>query len=276
MENNKKTISACLVVYHEEKVIERCLKSIVGLVDEIIVVHDGPCTDNTLEIAKKYTDKIFVREHVGIMEAHLVFAFKKAIGDWIFRIDADEYVDEKDFSKIREAVNDQKNNALILQWEMWNGEKTIYFPGLQKMCLVRRDSFHYCGIPHENGSVDGHIQKMDIFLHHRPAYNNIAWSSFLRKTRQWVPIHARYFFPETTTFECFNATSDAWLDHSRKVRKHIWYYLLVDPLKMSLGQFKNGLWKSRYGIQVCLERFVYYVMLYSQIRKNKKESTKTK
>ena len=44
----KNTISACLVVHNEEKLIGRCLESIKNLVDEIIVVHDGPCQDKTL------------------------------------------------------------------------------------------------------------------------------------------------------------------------------------------------------------------------------------
>ncbi len=265
MQNKK--ISACLVVYHEEKVIERCLKSIQGLVDEVIVVHDGPCTDQTIEIAKKYTDKIFIRDHVGIMEAHLVFAFEQAQGEWIFRIDADEYVDTADFQKIKDRIEDKEVDALILKWELWNGKKVITFPGLQKMCLVRREHFHYRGIPHENGSVDGRIEKLDIFLHHRPVYNNIAWKNFMRKTRQWVPVHASYFFPEERSFSCFNATPDAWLQHTEKVRRYIWYYVLIEPIKMSLGQLKNGLWRSRYGWQVVLERSVYYGMLYGQIKR---------
>ena len=48
MQNDRQTISACLVVYNEEKVIRQCLDSIKGFVDEIILVHDGQCTDKTL------------------------------------------------------------------------------------------------------------------------------------------------------------------------------------------------------------------------------------
>lgn len=45
------SISACLVVRNEEAVIERCLESLAGVVDEIVLVHDGECEDRTLEIA---------------------------------------------------------------------------------------------------------------------------------------------------------------------------------------------------------------------------------
>ena len=264
------TISACLVVYNEEAVIERCLLSIRGLVDEIIIVHDGECSDQTLVIAKRYTDKVFVRDHAGMMEAHLVFAFEQATSEWLFRIDADEFVDKEDFVKIKEAVSEKEVSALILKWEMWDGQRVIEFPGLQKMCLVRRDHFHYCGIPHENGFVDGGVKKIDVYLHHRPAYNNIVWSSFMRKARKWVPVHVTYFFPEETKFDCFNTDSTSWIETTKYVRKHLWYYQILEPFKMALGQLKNGLWKNHYGWQVVFERYVYYVMLYRGVYKKQK------
>ena len=79
--NNR--ISACLVVYNEEKIIKNCLASIKDAVDEIIVVHDGECIDKTLEICKSYTNKIFIKQHIGEAEPHRPFGFKQATGDWI-------------------------------------------------------------------------------------------------------------------------------------------------------------------------------------------------
>ena len=48
------TISACVVAHNEEAVIERCLASLDGVVDEIIFVHDGECRDRSLEIAERH------------------------------------------------------------------------------------------------------------------------------------------------------------------------------------------------------------------------------
>ena len=50
------TISLCMIVKNEEKVLARCLDSIADLMDEIIIVDTGS-SDNTKEIAKKYTDR---------------------------------------------------------------------------------------------------------------------------------------------------------------------------------------------------------------------------
>ncbi len=50
------TISLCMIVKNEEAVLARCLDSICGLMDEMIIVDTGS-TDRTREIAKKYTKR---------------------------------------------------------------------------------------------------------------------------------------------------------------------------------------------------------------------------
>jgi glycosyltransferase involved in cell wall biosynthesis len=267
MLSGKATISACLVVYNEEAVIERCLTSIQHLVDEIIIVHDGPCADRTIEIAKKFTDKIFIKNHVGMMEGHLVFAFKQAKGDWILRIDADEYFESQDIEKIRQLAQNDAVNAYVFDWELWDGMKPVYFKGLQKMCLFRRQVFRYMGLPHEQGGVidKNTVEKVSIALRHRPVYNNISWHHFLRKAKRWIPVHATYFFPALVTYECFNTTPDAWIAHARRVVKYPAWYLFFYPLKTLIAQLGNGLWKSWVGINVSLQQYVYYVRLYWQV-----------
>ena len=52
------SVSLCMIVKNEEDVLERCLESAAGLVDEIIIVDTGS-TDRTRKIAARFTDKIF-------------------------------------------------------------------------------------------------------------------------------------------------------------------------------------------------------------------------
>ncbi len=272
MDNALPRISACLVVYNEEKIIERCLRSIAGLAGEIIIIHDGECTDQTLVIAKKYTNKIFVREHIGEAEPHRAFSLSQATGEWILQIDADEFLNENDHNRIREIIKNSppEINGYIFKWEMWNGEKATYFKGLQKMCLFRKNNFHYIGVPHEAGHVDGKAVLVDIFLHHRPAYNNIAWKSFLKKKGKWVPIHAKYFFTEQIIPNCFQADPAIWVEFSKKIRKKIWLYIVWIPIKNLLAQLRNGLWSSWTGINIAFQQYVYYLNLYLEIRKMEK------
>ncbi len=60
------TISACLVIHNERVLLRRCLESIKHVVSEIIVVHDGECSDDSLKMAKEYGAKIFQRQFIGV------------------------------------------------------------------------------------------------------------------------------------------------------------------------------------------------------------------
>lgn len=86
------SISALILTYNEEKNLERCLKSIAGLVSEIIIV-DSYSTDKTEEIAKRYGTKFIQHKFVNQAEQ-----FNWALdnieikNDWILKLDADEYL----------------------------------------------------------------------------------------------------------------------------------------------------------------------------------------
>ena len=94
------TISLCMIVKNEEKVLARCLNSIKDLMDEIIIVDTGS-TDRTREIAAKYTDKVYDFVWVNDFSAARNFAFSKASCDYIYSADADEVVDEENREKFR-------------------------------------------------------------------------------------------------------------------------------------------------------------------------------
>ena len=49
------------------------------------------------------------------------------------------------------------------------------------------------------------------------------------------------------------------------------YYVLFEPVKMLLGQMKNGLWTSWAGINAGLQQFVYYFTLYLRVWKTQRE-----
>jgi glycosyltransferase involved in cell wall biosynthesis len=81
-------ISAVIITRNESANIEDALRSVSGWADEIVVVDSGS-TDDTLEICRRYTDKIFCREWTGFVDQKN-FAADRAANDWVFSIDADE------------------------------------------------------------------------------------------------------------------------------------------------------------------------------------------
>ncbi len=95
------TFSLCMIVKNEEKVLGRCLDSLVDIMDEIIIVDTGS-DDRTKEIAGRYTDKVYDFEWIGDFSAARNFASSKASGEYIYTADADEYLDEENRQKLRQ------------------------------------------------------------------------------------------------------------------------------------------------------------------------------
>ncbi|MGH1363830.1 MAG: glycosyltransferase family 2 protein [Calditrichia bacterium] len=90
-------ISATVITFNEEKNIRRCLES-VKWADEIIVI-DSHSKDNTVQIAREYTDKVIQRDWPGHIQQKN-FARETASNNWIFSLDADEEVSPE----LRESI----------------------------------------------------------------------------------------------------------------------------------------------------------------------------
>ncbi len=86
-----KRLSVCMIVKDEEELLSRCLDSVQGVADEIIVVDTGSC-DSTKEIARKYTDKVIEYVWSHDFSAARNESLRHATGQWILVLDADEYL----------------------------------------------------------------------------------------------------------------------------------------------------------------------------------------
>lgn len=96
-------ITACLIVKNEKDHIRDVLTSLAG-VDEIVVVDTGS-QDNTVEIAREFTDKVFTdyEWNDDFAEARN-YALSKCTGDWVISIDGDEVLEEGGVEKIRGII----------------------------------------------------------------------------------------------------------------------------------------------------------------------------
>ena len=87
----KKKLSVVLAVRNEEENLRRCLESVKGIADEIVVV-DEYSTDKTKEVAKSFNAKVYLEPHHDIFHITKQKGLEKATGDWILQLDADEVV----------------------------------------------------------------------------------------------------------------------------------------------------------------------------------------
>ncbi len=104
-----KKISATIIALNEERNIERCLKSLQGIADEVIVV-DSFSKDKTVEICEKYGAKVFQHPFEGY-GAQKNFAVSLASFDLILSLDADEALSEHLKASLLKAKNDETFDA---------------------------------------------------------------------------------------------------------------------------------------------------------------------
>lgn len=96
-------ISVVIDTYNKEKDLPRCLDSIKGFADEIVVC-DESSSDDTVKIAKEYGATVITHKTVPYVELIRNFEISKATGDWILVLDPDEEVSKTLASEIVKIV----------------------------------------------------------------------------------------------------------------------------------------------------------------------------
>ncbi len=181
------TISLCMIVKNEERILARCLDSIEDLMDEIVIVDTGS-TDRTKAIASRYTDKIYDYEWTGDFAEARNFAFSKAGMEYIYSADADEVMDERN----REAFRRLKTTLLpeidIVQMYYANqlsyGTIYNYDRELRPKLFRRLRTFRWQGAIHEQVELNPVIYDSEIEIRHMPENNHKDrdLAAFVRRT----------------------------------------------------------------------------------------------
>lgn len=169
------TVSLCMIVKNEEKILARCLDSVADLMEEIIVVDTGS-TDGTKRIAAGYTDKVYDFTWTGDFSEARNFAFSKAGMEYIYSADADEVLDGRN----REAFRRLKETLLpeieIVQMYYANqlSYGTIYNfdRELRPKLFKRLRTFRWQGAIHEQVGLTPVIYDSEIEICHRPENNH--------------------------------------------------------------------------------------------------------
>lgn len=97
------TVTLCMIVRNEESNLADCLGPIAGLFDEIVIVDTGS-TDRTREIALQFTDQVHDFPWCDDFSAARNESLRHATGDWIFWLDADDRIPEKEAKKLEQLL----------------------------------------------------------------------------------------------------------------------------------------------------------------------------
>ena len=166
------TISLCMIVKNEEDCLKRCLDSLKGIVDEMIVVDTGS-TDRTKEIAKECGARVEDFTWTGDFSEARNFAFSKANCDYIYSADADEELDEDNRERFMQLKKDLSELDIdIVQMYYCNQLefRTVYnFDRELRPKLFKRVRHFVWEDPiHEQVILDPVICNSDVEIIHKP------------------------------------------------------------------------------------------------------------
>ena len=169
------TISLCMIVKNEEKILERCLDSIADLVDEIIIADTGSA-DGTREIAARYTEHVYDFPWVDDFSAARNFVFSKATKEYIYSADADEVLLPENRERFRRMKDTLLPEIEIVQMlYCTTGEyNTVYnFEKEYRPKLYRRlRHFTWVDPIHETLRTDPIVYDSQIEIIHQPESNH--------------------------------------------------------------------------------------------------------
>lgn len=158
-----------MIVKNEEQVLARCLESVAGIADEIIIADTGS-TDKTKEIAARYTDKIYDFEWCDDFAAARNFSFSKAGGSYIMWLDADDVLLREDAEKLRALMRSSNGAAdvIMLPYNTAFDEKGDPVLSFYRERIVKRSrGFVWKGRVHEALEFSGNIVYADAAVTHK-------------------------------------------------------------------------------------------------------------
>jgi glycosyltransferase involved in cell wall biosynthesis len=239
-------LSAVIITLNEEKNIGRCLLSLKGLVDEIVVV-DSLSTDRTKEICLSHNVRFIEQSFLGYQDQKN-FAHNLATFDYVLSLDADEVLTPELYSEIEKV----KNNFLMEGYSFnrltnYSGQWIKYcgwYPDT-KVRLVKKNSAKWDGGNiHESLNVSGEVGFLSGDLLH---YSYDSISAHILQTNKY-------------------SSTDAQLSFNRGKHATV-FKLLSRPAFQFFKDFilRKGFLDGQYGFIICFINSLYVLLKYAKM-----------
>ncbi|MCM8790564.1 MAG: glycosyltransferase family 2 protein [Candidatus Omnitrophica bacterium] len=257
---DKVPVSVVVITKNEEDNIADCLKS-ASWADETVVLDDSS-SDNTVNIAKKYTDKVFTRK-MDIEGRHRNYAYSLAKNDWVLSLDADERISRELADEISSLIKaGPKDKAYTIPIKTYIGDKWIRWGGwypAPKVRLFDKRFFRYEeAVVHPRVFIDGscgHLKK-DI-IHY--SYRN--FHDFFTSLNNQTTLEAEKWFKERRKINFIKMYRKAL---SRFIKAYI-----------QKGGYKDGLLGFTVSWAGALYQFMSYIK-YKEMLSRESENSKLK
>lgn len=198
------SISLCMIVKNEEDTLDRCLTSAIEIFDEIIIVDTGS-TDNTKEIANKYTNLIYDFEWIDDFSAARNFSFSKSTMDYIMWLDADDVIMEDDIKNLKLLKNTMSDSVDVVMMKYnvgFDSDGNITLSYFRERLFKRIKNYLWIDAVHEYIPPCGNYIYSDIAITHKkihpttPGRNLNIYRQMLKEGREFSPRNLYYFARE--------------------------------------------------------------------------------
>ncbi|WP_378953200.1 glycosyltransferase [Pelosinus sp. sgz500959] len=145
----RKKISLCMIVKNEELNLTRCLSSIAGAVDEVIIVDTGS-TDQTKQVALRAGAIVISHLWQDDFSAARNASLEAASGDWILFLDADEALEPGTEHALRQAAEEENEGYFIKIINLIGAQGSIETsPDLVFRMFRNKPDYRFRGAIHE-------------------------------------------------------------------------------------------------------------------------------
>ncbi len=207
MPEDRPAISATIITRNEEKNIADCLESLAW-VDEIVVLDCGS-DDRTVEIAKSYTDRVFIEPWRG-QGAQKNRAVELASGPWIFSVDADERATPDLAREIQTVVGRGENTAFAMRRKNYYKDRWVnhcgWWPDWVKRVFVKGEARFSTDVIHDSLQVPTPVGKLRNPLLH---YSFKSPEDFLNRAYWYAHHQAREMHDQGRRASAWTAVSHA-------------------------------------------------------------------
>ena len=196
MTRARATLAVVLMTKNEEARLAACLDRVAGWADEIVITDDLS-TDRTVEIARRYTDKIFSYASEDDHYRQWNRGIDHATSDWVLHIDADELVPPQLKEAISRILADPQGHSAfeIMRKNYFLGHPMRHGGWYHRhRILFRRDRARCVGKGiHVRLKVDGTTGFLRADIEHYPF---VSVSQFLDRQNHYTSVEARAMLDE--------------------------------------------------------------------------------
>ena len=198
------SLSLCMIVRDEEDVLSRCLSSVEGVFDEIIIVDTGS-SDRTRGIALQFTPHIYGFQWCDDFSAARNYSFSKATMEYVMWLDADDVVSEGNRAKL---VDLKKNlppttDVVMVKYDVaFDAYDNPTYSYYRERILKTVKQYRWVGAIHEVIQPTGNICYSDIRIQHRktgptdPTRNLRIYEKLLAEGKTLDPRERNYYARE--------------------------------------------------------------------------------